>query len=171
MFFLAIVSHEDLLAGNIEPSYTLCWSQGNSPNRSSWRVYRANASFTNIRKVLVKHPSGNEAMIDFLSHYRTRDYMHTKKSKRAHQRSKKYYPEGALFWFECNEYGEKTGAAIFVKRIPDPSISTSDDGLRRLIEYQSQRIHLNDLFCRDPFAVPLKYSSIKPRLFQWSAKD
>jgi hypothetical protein len=38
--------------------------------------------------------------------------------KYSHEDTKKYYPEGALFWFECNKYGERSGPAYFVRNVP-----------------------------------------------------
>lgn len=165
MYFLAIVARADLLSGNIVPSYVLCQSQGHAASRSSWRVYRANAPMANCPKVLVKWPSGNDLMIDFLSSYRTRDHKH--KAKRyKHESTKKYYPEGALFWFECNDYGEVTGPAVFVKAIPEKGVHKLDSDLQRLKE--ALRIHpsVPHLFSSDPFAVPLMSSGVKPCLYQ-----
>lgn len=97
MYFLAIVSMQDLLRGNIEPSYIMCQSHGGSLNRSGWRVFKAN-TIGNCNKVLVRSPVGNEPMVDFLSSYRTRDHMHGS-TRYKHEATKKYYPKGALFWF------------------------------------------------------------------------
>lgn len=167
MYFLAIVAKEDLLRGNIAPSYILCASMSNSENRSPWRVYRANTNF-NCPRVLVKWPTGNEAMEDFLSHYRTRDHMHGDKRYK-HSSTKKYYPEGALFWFECNEYGEADGPAIFIKNVPDKSIAQSDGGKQRLEEKLSEPPPaVNTLFSRDPWSAPLLTSHVKPRMFQYA---
>ena len=166
MYFLAIVSQEDLLNGNIVPSYILCWHHGTSENRSRWRVYRANTPLASAPKVLVKYPSGNPLMVDFLSRYRTRDHMYVPNKKSTHKKSQKYYPQGALFWFECNEYGERTGAAVFVKRIPDRNIIKPDEGKQRLQQALNQKIYLHQQFSSDPFAVPLEQSHVKPQLYQ-----
>lgn len=166
MYFLAIVSHEDLLSGNIAPSYIMCWSNGDSDKRAQWRIYQANKTKNKASKVLVKYPVGNDLMVDFLSRYRTRDCGHTLRNKRAHERSKKYYPEGALFWFECDEYGEIAGPAVFVKRVPDHNAGKKDDGMHRLAEAQKQIPSVNSLFSRDPFTMPLIHSGVKPKLVQ-----
>lgn len=165
MYFLAIVSQQDLMRGNIVPSYTLCQSHGASENRSPWRVYKANTSLATCPKVLVRSLHGNEAMIDFLSAYRTRDHMHGSKRYR-HHNTMKYRPEGALFWFECNDYGEQTGPAVFIKRIPDPTIHGSDGGLQRLKEALTKTYTVNELFSRTFLMMPMIHSGIKPKLYQ-----
>jgi len=166
MFFLAIVSQEDLLRGNIVPSYILCKSHGVSENRSPYRVYRANTPLVGCPKVLVKWPSGNDILIDFLSHYRTRDHMHNDEQYH-HESTKKYYPEGALFWFECNDYGEATGPAVFVKRVPDRTMqATTDAGKQRMEERLAMKPSVNDLFSRNPWAMPLADSAKKHHLCQ-----
>ena len=164
MYFLAIVAKDDLLRGNITPSYTLCKSRGSSDKRSPWRVYRANIE-SNAPKVLVKWPFGNALMIDFLSSYRTRDHMHNAKRYK-YDNTKKYYPEGALFWFECNDYGEVIGPAVFVKYVPEKGVHKLDGGKRRLEESLQQTPSVRQLFSNDPFAVPLICSGVKPKLYQ-----
>lgn len=170
MYFLAIVSQQDLLRGNIAPSYILCQSHGTSEQRSPWRVYRANTPLAKCPKALVKWPSGNDAMIDFLSRYRTRDHMHGAR-RYYHSSTQKYYPEGALFWFECNDYGEITGPAVFVKRVPDETMHVRwDGGKQRLEAALSVTPPVNELFSRDPWALPLVQSDVKPRLHQPASK-
>ena len=165
MYFLAIVAKQDLLRGNIVPSYILCKSGGNSEARSPWRVYRANVMSSSVSKVLVKWPSGNDIMIDFLSSYRTRDHMHGARFYK-HAYTKKYYPEGALFWFECNDYGEITGPAVFVKYVPEKGAHKLDSGKQRLEEMLAQKPSVPELFTNDPFAVCLISSGVKPTLYQ-----
>ncbi len=169
MYFLAIVARDDLLRGHIRPSYVLCKSHGDSENRSPWRVYRANTPLVNCPKVLVKWPGGNDLMIDFLSKYRTRDHIHDPDSKHYDQ-TKKYYPEGALFWFECNNYGEATGTAVFVKCVPDRKGYKDDGGKQRFDEALSKTPTAKDLFSSDPFAKCLEQSGVKPRMFQYSQR-
>lgn len=171
MYFLAIVSREDLLRGNIAPSYVLCQSHGDSQNRSPWRVYRANTPLVNCPKVLVRYPSGNDAMIDFLSSYRTRDHMHRARYYH-HVHTLKYFPEGALFWFECNDYGEQTGPAVFVKTVPDASMQVKNDtGKQRLEQALQGSPSVNELFSRDPWSLPLVQSGVKPHLHQCVSRN
>lgn len=169
MYFLAIVAKQDLLSGNIVPSYVLHKSQGDSQNRSPWRVYRANVG-VNSPKVLVKWPLGNAIMEDFLSSYRTRDHMHGAKRYK-HESTKKYHPEGALFWFECNDYGEATGPAVFVKQVPDKSMHVQNDtGKQRMEEALKKQPSIKELLICNPFGVDLVQSGVKPRLYQPPSK-
>ena len=165
MYFLAIVSQEDLLNGNIVPSYILCKSHGESESRSPWRVYRANTPLANNPRVLVRWPTGNDTMISFLSRYRTRDHMH-KARYYNHVYTKKYYPHGALFWFECNDYGEATGPAVFVKRVPDHEYDKQDNSKQRLEEALSYSPSTSELFSRNPWVIDLPQSGVKPKLWQ-----
>ena len=169
MYFLAIVSQEDLLNGNIVPSYILCKSNGSAESRSSWRVYRANTSIGKESRVLVPWAKGNDAMISFLSRYRTRDHMH-KARYYHHVHTKKYYPHGALFWFECNEYGEETGPAVFVKCVPDHSFAKQDSSKQRLEQALSYSPSLGELFSRNPWAMDLHESGVKPKAMQSSSQ-
>lgn len=165
MYFLAIVSQEDLLRGNIVPSFFLCQSHGGAESRGPWRVYRADTALASCPKVLVRSPVGNDAMIDFLSAYRTRDHIHNSK-KYKHYQTKKYHPEGALFWFECNIYGEPIGSAIFIKCIPDKTIHGRDGGLARLKQALSVRPSAAHLLSRLFWAEPHVFSGVKPKLHQ-----
>ena len=165
MYFLAIVSQEDLLRGNIVPSFFLCQSHGGAESRGPWRVYRADTALASCPKVLVRSPVGNDAMIDFLSAYRTRDHMHNSR-KYKHYQTKKYHPEGALFWFECNIYGEPIGSAIFIKCIPDKNIHGRDGGLARLKQALSVRPSTAHLLSRLFWAEPHVFSGVKPKLHQ-----
>lgn len=169
MYFLAIVAKQDLLRGNIAPSYILCQSHGTSDKRSPWRVHRADIIPSNASKVLTKWPSGNNIMINFLSCYRTRDHAHGARYVH-HEHTKKFYPEGALFWFECNDYGEAIGPAIFVKCVPEKGVYKLDSGKQRIEQALEYTPSVAELFSRDPFAMNLTCSGVKPKLVQPYAK-
>lgn len=164
MYFLAIVADEDVKNGNFVPSYVLCKSCGTSQNRSPWRVYREDLA-RNVPRVLVRSMNGKEQMIDFLSQYRTRDHMHGLK-RYDHLLTKKYHPKGALCWFECNEYGEQTGPAVFIKRVPDERIVGNDGGFQRLKKTLLTQPTLCDIFSRATDFMPLVFSGVKPKLHQ-----
>lgn len=169
MYFLAIVAKSDLIRGKIVPSYILCVSHGTSENRSPYRVNRANSSFAHVPKALVRSMHGQEALIDFLSHYRTRDHMHKAKYCKTHT-TRKYYPEGALFWFPCNEYGEQTDAAVFIKTVPDPKVGQSaDDGWQNLKQAMSRKPTCVELLTAAGYNVPLHESS-RPLIIVQSPK-
>lgn len=169
MYFLAIVAKEDLLNGNIVPSYILYKTNISTNSRTPWRIYRANVK-VGCSKLLAKWPTGNDTMVEFMSKYRTRDFGHSS-PLHSHESTKKYYPEGALFWFECNQYGEATGPAVFVKRIPDRSLQGKDLGKKIYIEAMMETPTLPKLFSRDPWSAPLETSNAKPKLFQWTNRD
>lgn len=103
-------------------------------------------------KVLVTSLVDNDAMIDFLCAYRTRDHMHGDKRYK-HEDTKKYYPHGALFWFECNQYGEPTGTAIFIEKIPRRMKSgKTDSGFARLQEARARIRPIKTALAREPTA-------------------
>lgn len=149
MYYLGIVLKKDMNDGYINAEYVLCKCKSKSNNRTGLRVFRYGSSlFKNAKKVIVPTIDSHPELIDFLSNYRTRDIMHTTGKK--HDLSKKYAPEGALFWFECNEYGEDLGNKIFIKRIPDKSVGKkNDDGKERLEEWYEQEFLFKDLLKDD----------------------
>lgn len=162
--FLAIVSQQDLNAGNIVPSFVLCQSHGMSAARSGWRIVRQNTGLSRMPKVLVTSLTGNEHMIDFMSSYRTRDHMHGDTAY-THEETKKYYPKGALFWFICDRYGDELGPAVFIKCVPVKKGPT-DSGYRRLLEGQAKRPLWSKIFTRESGFMPLGTSGIKAILPQ-----
>lgn len=124
-YYLGIIKEEDVRKGNYEASFILCQSKGTSEKRSGWRVIKTKSTYVTMPKVLVNNMYGNEAMIDFLSKYRTRDHMHN--SKYRHEKTLKYYPKGWLCWFECNKYGVPSGNVLYIKNVPDKSVSKKAD--------------------------------------------
>jgi hypothetical protein len=82
-----------------------------------------------MSKVLVTSLLGNDDMIDFLCSYRTRDHMHNDKHY-SHEKTKKYYPHGGMFWFECDKQGNPLGTATFIMQVPVAKKET-DSGLKR----------------------------------------
>ena len=170
-YFLGIVVDEDIMRGDMSPSYIVCQSHGTSENRSGWRVVRqdkTNKSLRNMNKALVKTILGNDLLIDFMCNYRTRDHMHGSE-KYDHEQTKKYYPKGALFWFECNRYGEPLGTAIYIKKVPVNehfTFKNVDQGFKRLKEAMNKVPKLNEVIAKEPNYEINDYSNIKPRLVQ-----
>lgn len=170
-YFLAIVSQDDLLKGDIAPSYIVCQSHGTSENRSSWRVIRqdkSNKLLRNMNKVLVTSLLGNDLLIDFMCNYRTRDHAHGD-PRYSYEETRKYYPKGALFWFECNKYGEPLGTAIFIIKVPlnkNVRFAESDGGFNRLKAAISVKPKLNEVLANEPNYETDIYSKIKPKLVQ-----
>ena len=116
-------------------------------------------------KVLVQSLTGNDAMIDFLTSYRTRDHMHGDKHYK-HEHTKKYYPKGALFWFECNQYGEPTGTAVFIETVPRKIRGPTDSGFTRLKEAQGKKPSFKELLTRQPDCEKHPATCIKPKASQ-----
>lgn len=152
-FFLGIVSKDDLQKGIIEPSYVLCKSSSFSENRSGLRVARVDGKMINaMQRLLVTSINKHDELVDFLSAYRTRDHMHGDKHYR-HDATKKYYPEGAIFWFPCSTSGviARRTLPIFVKLVPDTSVKgKTDDGFTRLKEAMARKPTLRELINREP---------------------
>lgn len=165
-FYLGIVAEEDLRKGYIIPSYILCQSHGTSERRSGWRVTKQNEDnpMRNMNKVLVTSLLGHDDMIDFLCAYRTRDHMHGDKHYKHHQ-TKKYYPKGGMFWFECNQYGEPCGSALFIMRVPVGKKNT-DSGFTRLKEAQQKEPSLIDLLSNEISFEDNPTTSMKAKLVQ-----
>lgn len=170
--FLGIVAEEDYQEGRIIPSYILCQAQAKSENRSGWRVIKQNedSPFLNMPKVLVTSPSGHEDMIDFLSAYRTRDHMHQDRHYK-HEDTMKYYPVGAMFWFECDEHGRPGSYAVFIKPVPDKKKRGTDDGFQRLKEARGKEMPVKEILSRDPKLLDDEYSEVKPKLYQQPVKE
>lgn len=161
-YFLGIVAQDDIVKGNFSPSYILYKSKGTSVNRSSWRVMRQNLdNKIGMSKVLTTSLTGNDIMIDFLCSYRTRDHMHGDKNY-SHEETKKYYPKGALCWFECDVYGNPTGKAIYIKKVPvDKLISKSDQGFTMLKENLAYIPPIKTVLAREPTHINNEWSDVK----------
>ena len=163
-YFLAIVKQKDLLRGNIEPSYILCKANGTKDTRAPWRVVQPENTLGAMPKVLVTTLVGHEEMIDFLSCYRTRDRMYHA-GRRNSKKTRKYYPEGGLFWFPCDISGFRKGPALFIKRVPDESIGReADQGFNRLKAFWARKPVMSEILTRDSAFYGLP--NTKPRLPQ-----
>ena len=128
MYFLGIVTRENMNRGLIIPAYILCQHGGMSEKRSQWIVTKSyKPSGRYLPMVLVRTPYGHDDMCDFLNAYRTREYGSTNK-KVPKSYKKKYMVVGGIFWFECDKYGRQTGPAIFVRKIPVKNSSRYRDG-------------------------------------------
>lgn len=165
--FLGIVAQQDQQEGEIAPSFILCQAHGVSKKRSGWRVVRQDKTnpLCDMPKVLVTELIGHDDMIDFQCAYRTRDHMHGDK-KYDYEETKKYYPKGALFWFECNKFGEPLGSAVFIEKIPRKIKGKTDGGMQRLEAARAYIRPLKLALAREPTCEVNPYSCIKPRLKQ-----
>ena len=166
--FLGIIAEDDFQQGIMIPSYILCQSHGTSENRSGWRVIKQtpNNAMLGMNKVLVKTLTGNDDMIDFLSNYRTRDHMHGD-SHYKHEQTKKYYPKGALCWFECNKYGEPGQLAIFITKVPvKQNQHKTDSGFQRMKQSKEKTPKIKTILSDNELMEMNEFSNVKPRLPQ-----
>lgn len=152
-YYLGIIKDRDARAGNYIPSYILCKRNRKSEARSGWMVVKTNNVYADLPKVLVTDVSGNEAMIDFLSRYRTRDHMIGSKFKS----TEKYYPEGVLCWFECDIYGQGTGNVLYIKHVPE-KYGRADDGYKKLRAEIQREKSFKELLLENKRTVPHDYS-------------
>jgi len=155
MYFLAIVGDPDIRVGNWVPSYVLCRSNSNSPNRSGWRVVDANGKHKNAPKILVRTIYDKQVMIDFMSKFRTRKHRHNSK-RYAHKYTKKFYPRGMLCWFECDKFGRPLGHILAIKRVPDMKARTYDDQGKNIIDAELKKVPtLLDVLTQTPMYTDL----------------
>lgn len=161
MFFLAIVPDENIRRGFIYPGYILCKTHGKSKKRSQWRVTNVvNGQKCRFPKLLVRNPFEHPEMIEFLRYYRTREHAH--KEKYIHEATKKYYPKGGLFWFECDKYGEQTGCTIFVMKVPSiPKGRRADGGSKALAEFLRHESNPLERIGTDYYLEDLELSDVK----------
>ena len=84
------------------------------------------------------------------------------KGKYIHKATKKYYPRGGLFWFECDKYGEQTGYSIFVMKVPSWSSKRKvDEGAKNLIEYLNRESNPIERIGHDFYAEDMELSNVK----------
>jgi len=161
MFFLAIVPDENIRRGIIIPGYILCISKGKSEKRTGWRVSDVmNGEKCKHPKLLVRNPFEHPEMIDFLRCYRTRSHMH--RGKYIHEVTKKYYPHGGLFWFECDKYGTPTGMSIFVMKVPSKSKGRyADMGMQFLTKYLNHESNPIERLGTDYYSENMELSNVK----------
>lgn len=163
-YYLGLILDKDMKKGNFTPSYVLCKTNTVSETRAPWRIVKPGGTLGAMPKVLVTSLIGHEDMIDFMSSYRTRDKMY-KVHGRHTKAMKKYYPEGALFWFPCDISGIQKDAALFIKRVPDKKGQT-DQGFTRLKERWNRVIPIKELLSREPAMLDMPYSDVRPKLRQ-----
>lgn len=113
-----------------------------------------------MTKVIVTDPENSQSLVDYLSAYRT--YGHVAGSKKR----LKYFPQGALFWFECDKYGRRTGPAIYIKHVPDKTVGmhVPDSGMNRIAQKTYEPSSIQQSVCFDRKLVPL--SKAKKYIFR-----
>lgn len=114
MFFLGILTDQSMHAGITSPDFVLCHN-GNAKERH-WMVYMTGTVKLPPR-VLVTTMEGHDDLVQFLVSHRACTPYSRRKRKKAYK--KRYTPKGAIFWYECDIYGARTGPCYFVKRVGD----------------------------------------------------
>lgn len=156
-YFLGIILDKDFDKGYLMPNYVLCKSAGSSKARSGLFVRQYNPERpggTGMNKVLVKHPYGNESLIEYMSGFRTRN----------RDGERKFYPKGWLCYFHCNVYGEATGHIILIKHVPEKG---RDDKGGFIATQETGPPSVYERLLKDPEAVELETSRIKRKFKEW----
>lgn len=137
MFFLGILTDQSMHAGITSPDFVLC---RNGNHSTEWFVFPTDKTH-HAPKVLVTTMEGHDDLVDFLVSHRAVNPRYGK--KRDPIGTKRYVPKGAIFWYECDIYGTRTGPCYFA---------------RRMGEYKSDADH----YARD-FRVNILRESLKRR--------
>ena len=165
--FLAIVADEDLRRGVVEPSYILCRTESASERTTGYVVVKANNESIQLPRLLFTNLSADNEFIHFLSHYRAREY--NNKERQGGFR-KKYTPVGGLFWFPCDEHGERdmTQPPVFIKRVPDNNYPR--EGTKKILEDELEaKDNVLYLLLHDPSEMEML--PIKKRRLNYERKD
>lgn len=107
---------------------------------------------------------GHQDLIDYLSIYCTRDKAG----------GRKYFPRGALCWFECNRYGEPLGSVYYIKQVPDTSMYFvtktghvfAQNTYRKFMEAKARKKSINEILSGDIKLEKYYLSHKKPILYQ-----
>lgn len=128
LYFLGLVTDKDMQNGDLTPSFVLCKSSILLTNtRTGFFIVKRGSNRERMERVVVNNINDKDAqaLVAYMSNFRTRDHMHGS-TRFKHKDTLKYTPKGALFWFECDEYGDRTGPALFIKMFPDKSYPIED---------------------------------------------
>lgn len=158
-YFLGLVTEKNLVRGNIVPDYFLSSFATTNVNYAPYRVVRRGRGRETMPRVLTTALSGreNDMMIDFMSNYRT---------KINHHSYKKFYPKGALFWFECDMRGNYNGSAVFIKHVPVSKGRLNDDKWKRMSKELLRTYTFSEILTRQNNTLGLAESAVKPMLMQ-----
>lgn len=157
-WFLALVLKEDVASGAFWPSFILCQARTTSDKRTGYRVIKqvAGEPAVNIPKVMVTELIGHDDLINFLSVYQANDI------KKGH-----YHPVGALFWFECNQYGEPTGHAVYIRNVPIEKLMWKFAKKKEYrLDLMNYRRSLVEVLTEDKQEEAMPKTAIKPKLYQ-----
>lgn len=164
LYFLALTLQEDVVNGTFWPSYVLCQARTTSESRSGWRIIKQldGTPSSSIPKVLVTEITGHEDMVNFMSSYQTKD-----------RGKKHYHPKGYLCWYECNRYGDPTGVAHLIKKVPEYVwiYHFSDKGYQKLKRDREKKKTIQEVLSAEPRTTPLITTDVKPKLHQTSHRQ
>ena len=153
--FLAVVAMKDYKKGVIEPSYILCKTKPESDHTIGYRIAAADSKFKDMTKVLVTSFTGHEDLIEYMTNFRTVRYYRTKRRDRVIVR-------GMMFWFPCNEYGERTkDPPVFITKVPVVG-RQPEEGKQRLEAVREAKKYkpLNRVVADEPNALDSEYFNV-----------
>lgn len=153
-YFLGIVLQRNLRRGIIEPSFILCRDQ--SVSRSGFQMVRVGGKRDKLPRALVTTPLEHPELEQYAATYRYRE--RPPGDTRYHRRKRlKKYVVGALFYFECNAYGERAGPALFVTRTPvTRSGAINNNNKKNLEDAMRRRKSVKELLIETPHCLALK---------------
>lgn len=168
-YFLGLVTDRDMKIGNIRPSYVLSSFETTSIKRAPWRVVKIGQMYETMPRVLVTSLIGNQLVIDFMSYWRA--LVPRKRGSPFKSKHRRIYIHGALFFFECDRRGNRTGKAVFIKRVPDREGRDQEDNLKRYIAASLYTPSLKELFSREPRKDDFILTGIRPMPMQFTEKS
>lgn len=165
LYFLAITLQADVVNGSFWPSYVLCKTYTTSESRSGYRIVKQlnGTPSSNIPRVLVTEMTGHEDLIKFMSSYQTQD----KKN------GKHYHPYGYLCWYEANNYGEPTGVAHVIKKVPEYVwiFDFANKGYQQMKRDKAKEKTIPEVLTAEP-RMTLLDTVVKPKLHNdWQEKN
>ena len=145
--FLGVVSDDDLERSIIEPSYVLCKTVPITGYTAGYRIVAMDSRFKELTKVLVTTLTGHEDLIEYMSTFRTVKYYRKK------DRTRKVV-HGAMFWFPCNEFGERTKEqAIFITKVPVKG-KKQEEGKQRMESIRENKdTRIKTLLSQEPATI------------------
>lgn len=153
---LGIIARDDMISGNFRPSYVLCKQKDGLSNSCMKRCDLVTPH--NIK--LYKDRNDSEALIEYYGAYRPKSWDETE------QKYISIIPEGGLFWFECNRFGELTDQNIFIMRVPVSRSRVLFENRKRKMEESLKSLTISQIAKRDIYCLELKTSDVKRKFVQ-----
>ncbi len=137
----------------------LCKTNPVSGYTIGYRIVAMDSKFKNMTKVLVTSFTGHEDLIEYMSNFRSIRYYRKRDRDR-------FMVRGAMFWFPCNQYGERTNETpVFITMVPLGN-RRPEEGKRRLEqEREKQSVKpWNKLLSDEPAALESEYLNVKKQM-------